>query len=70
LVQLINECKVLVVKPESKTLLGRPERRWEGDTEVEHKEMVWDGVNLIHLNVNTTMNVRIPTRLEITSIAK
>ena len=47
MVQIMNECKVLVVKPESTTLLGRPGRRWEGDIEVDPKEIVWDGVNLI-----------------------
>jgi hypothetical protein len=47
MVQLMNEYKVLVVKYESKTLLGRPGRRWEGDIEVGPKEIVWDGMNLI-----------------------
>jgi hypothetical protein len=37
MVQLINEYKFLVVKPERKTLLGRPGRRREGDTEVDLK---------------------------------
>jgi len=45
--RLINEYKVLVVKPERP--LGRPGRRWEGDIEVDPKDRVWDGVNLIHL---------------------
>jgi hypothetical protein len=49
MVQLINEYKVLAVIPERKTLLGRPGRRWEGDIEMDHKEIVWDGVNLIRL---------------------
>lgn len=45
MVQLINWYKVLVVKPERKTLLGRPGRRRGGDIE----EIVWDGVTLIRL---------------------
>jgi hypothetical protein len=40
MVQLINEYSVLVVKPESKTLLGKPGRRWKGDIEVNPKEIV------------------------------
>jgi hypothetical protein len=47
MVWLINEYRILVVKPEIP--LGRHGRRWEGVIEVDPKEIVWNGVNLIHL---------------------
>ena len=68
--QLINECKVLVIKPESKYFLEDLSVDERVILKVDPKEMVWDGVNLIRLIVDTTMNVRIPTRLEITWIAE
>jgi hypothetical protein len=41
--------KVLVGKPEGKTPLGRPRRRWEDGIKMELREIGSEGVKWIHL---------------------
>jgi hypothetical protein len=61
--------RVLVGRPESKRPLGRPRRRWEGNSNMDLKKIGIDGANWIHLAqdrvqwqafVNTVMNLRVP----------
>jgi hypothetical protein len=44
-----NAYKILVENPERKRQLGRPRRRWEYKIKIDVKEIVCDGVDLIHL---------------------
>jgi hypothetical protein len=61
--------KVLVGKPERKRLLGRSRRRWEHNITICLREIIWDGIDSIHLAhdrdqwralLNTVMNLRFP----------
>jgi hypothetical protein len=56
-------------RPEGKRQLGRPRRRWEDNIEIDLRDTIRGGVDLIHLAqdlthlravVNTVMNLRIP----------
>jgi hypothetical protein len=38
-----NACRILVVKPEGKRLLGRPRRRWVDNIKMDLREIEWDG---------------------------
>jgi hypothetical protein len=60
---------VLVVRPECKTPLGRRSRRWEGNINLDLREIGINGANWIRLAqdrvqwrafVNTIMNLRVP----------
>jgi hypothetical protein len=60
--------RILVWKPEGKRPLGRPRRRWEGNTKLDIREIEIDGANWIRLAqdrvqwrafVNTVMNLRV-----------
>jgi len=60
--------KTLVGKPEGKRPLGRPRHRWEDNIRMDLREMMWGGVDWMHLGqnrgqwralVNTGMNVRL-----------
>jgi len=60
--------RVLVGKPEGKSALGRPRRRWE-DNKMDHQEVGCGGLDLIELAddrdrwralVNEVMNLRFP----------
>jgi hypothetical protein len=62
-------CRVLVGKPERKTPLGRPRRRWEDDIgmdlqEVRCGDMDWIGLaqnrDRWRAVVNAVMNIRVP----------
>jgi hypothetical protein len=44
--------KVLVGKPEGKTPLGRPRRRWENDIKNGLRETGWSGMDWIDLAQN------------------
>jgi hypothetical protein len=64
-----NACKILVGKPEGKTSLGRPRRRWVDNSKTDLREIGWDGVDLIDMAqdwdqwralVNTVLNLRVP----------
>jgi hypothetical protein len=37
--------KILVSKPEGKSLVGRPEHRWDGNIKVGHKEIGFKDVD-------------------------
>ena len=61
--------KVLVGKPEGKTPLGRPRRRWENNIKMDLEEMRRDCVDWMELAqdrdgwralVSTVMNLRVP----------
>jgi hypothetical protein len=56
-------------KPEGKRPLERPSRRWEDNISMDLRDIVWGGMNWIHLAqerdpwralVNTVMNLRVP----------
>jgi hypothetical protein len=60
--------RVLVGRPEGKSPLGRPRRRWEDNIKMELRETGIDGANWIQLAqdrvqwgtcVNTVMNLRV-----------
>jgi hypothetical protein len=64
-----NVYKIVVVKLEGKTPLGRPRRRWEDNIYMVIREIVLEGVDWIDLAqdrdrwwalVNTVMNLRFP----------
>jgi hypothetical protein len=61
--------RVLVERPEGKTLLGGPRRGWEDNIKMDLRETGIDGANWIQLAqdrvhwrafVNTVMNLRVP----------
>jgi hypothetical protein len=60
---------ILLRKPEGKRPLRRPRRRWEDNIRMHLREIVWGGVERIHLAqnrgqwralVNTVMNLWVP----------
>jgi hypothetical protein len=60
---------VLVGRPEGKTPLGRPRRKWEDNIKMDLREIGIDGANWIQLAqdrvhwrafMNTVMNLRVP----------
>jgi hypothetical protein len=64
-----NAYRILVGKPEGKTPLGRPRRRWVDNIKMDLGEIGWDGMDWIELAqdrdqwralVNTVMNLRVP----------
>jgi hypothetical protein len=59
----------LVGKPEGKRPLGRPRRRWKDNVRMNIREIVWKGVDWMHLIQargqkralgNTVMDLRFP----------
>jgi hypothetical protein len=61
--------KILFGKPEGKRQIGRLRRRWEDNIRMDLKEIVWEGVDWMHLAqnrdqwravVNTVVNLRDP----------
>ena len=63
-----NAYRILIGKPETKRLLGRPRRRWENNFKLYLKEILWEGVDWIDLAqdggqltavVYTAMNIRL-----------
>jgi len=64
-----NVYKILVWKQEGKRPLGRPRCRWEDNIRMDLREVLWEGVDWVHLTqdmdhwgavVNTVMNLRVP----------
>jgi hypothetical protein len=64
-----NACRLLVGKPEEKTPLGRPRRRWVDTIRMHLREIVQGGVDWIGLAqdrdkcwvlVNSVKNLRVP----------
>jgi hypothetical protein len=60
--------RVLVKRPEGKSALGRPRRRWEDNIKIDLQEVGWgmDWIDLVQDKdrwralLNTIMNLRIP----------
>jgi hypothetical protein len=44
-----DEYKILVGNPEGKISVGKPRRRWVDNTEIDHRETGWSGMDWIHL---------------------
>jgi hypothetical protein len=64
-----NAYRILVGKPEGRTPLGRPRRKWEDNIKMDLREIGWRGMDWIHVAqdrdqwralVNTVMNLRVP----------
>jgi hypothetical protein len=64
-----NAYRILVGKPEEKSPLGRPRRRWVNNIIIGLREVEWDDMDQIDLAkdrdkwralVNTVMNLRVP----------
>jgi hypothetical protein len=64
-----NAYRILVGKPEGKSPLERPRRRWLDNIKMDLREIGWDGIDWIDLAqdrnqwralVNTVMNLRDP----------
>jgi hypothetical protein len=64
-----SACRILVGKPEGKTPLGRPRRRWEYNIKIGHRDIVWadmDWINLVQDRdqrrafANTVMAIWVP----------
>jgi hypothetical protein len=64
-----NAYRILVGMPKGKRPLGRPRRKWVDNIKMDHREIGWDGMDLIDLVlnrdqwralVNTVMNLRVP----------
>jgi hypothetical protein len=43
------DTKLWLKKLEGEISLGRPRRRWKDNIQTDRKEIVWEGVNWIHL---------------------
>jgi hypothetical protein len=65
----MGERRILVGKPEGKSPLGRPRRRWVDNIKMDLREVGCDGRDWIDLaqnrdrwraHVNTVMNLRVP----------
>jgi hypothetical protein len=63
-----NVYRVLVGKPEGKSPLGRPRRRWKDGIKMDLREIGWGGAEWLHLAqdrdrwravVNAVMNLRV-----------
>jgi hypothetical protein len=61
--------RVLVGRPEGRSPLGRPRRRWEGNIKINLQEVGWGDMEWIDMAqdrdrwravVNAVMNLRIP----------
>jgi hypothetical protein len=64
-----NAYRILVGRPDGKSSLGRPRRRWVDNFKMDLREIGWDGMDSIDLAqvrdqwralVNTVMNLRVP----------
>jgi hypothetical protein len=64
-----NAYRILVGKPEGRTPLGRPRRRWVDNIKIDLRGIGWNGVDWIDVAqnrdrwrafVNTVMNLRVP----------
>jgi hypothetical protein len=60
---------LLVGKPEGKSPLGRPRRRWVDNIKIDLRDIGWDNVNWVDMAqdrgqwralVNTVLNLRVP----------
>jgi hypothetical protein len=48
--EMRNEYKTMVRKSEVKRPLGRPKDRWEDNIRIDLWEIVWEGVDCIHMS--------------------
>jgi hypothetical protein len=64
-----NTYRILVGKPEGKTPLRRPRRRWVDNIKMDRREVGWDGMDSIDLaqdrdrwraHLNAVINLRVP----------
>jgi hypothetical protein len=64
-----NVYRILVVKPERKSPLRRPRRRWGDNIKMDLRYIEWDGVDWVDMAqdrdqwrdlVNTVLNLRVP----------
>jgi hypothetical protein len=58
-----NAYRILMGKPEGKTPLGRPRRRWVNNIKMDLREIGWDGAqdrDQWRALVNTVLNLRVP----------
>jgi hypothetical protein len=64
-----NSYRILVGKPEGKSLLGRPRRRWVDNIKMGLRKIGWDGMDWIDLTpdrdqlralVSMVRNLRVP----------
>jgi hypothetical protein len=64
-----NAYRILVGKPEGKTPLGRPRRRWVDNIKMDLREIGWYGVDWMDMAqdrdqwralVSTVLNLRVP----------
>jgi hypothetical protein len=58
-----NVYRILVGKPEGKTPLGRPRRRWVDNIKMDLREIEWDVArdrDQWRAFVNTVLNLRVP----------
>jgi hypothetical protein len=64
-----NAYRILVGKPEGKRLLGRPRPSWEDNIKMDHREIMLECVDWIHVAqdrdrwwapVNTVVNLQVP----------
>jgi hypothetical protein len=69
MVDMRNAHSILVGKPEGKRKLGKPKRKWEDIIRTDVREIVWEGVEWMHVAqvrdqwralVNTVMNFGVP----------
>jgi hypothetical protein len=65
--EMRNIHKISVGKPEGKSPLGRPGRRWEDDIGIDFREIGEGGVDWIHMAqgrvvVRIIMDLRVPYR--------
>jgi hypothetical protein len=65
----MNAYRILVGKPEGKSPLGRPKRRWVDNIKMDLREIVWHGMDWTDMAqdrnqwralVNTVTNPQIP----------
>jgi hypothetical protein len=49
MVEKRNAYTILVEKLQGKRTLGRPRRRWVGNSKIDLREMGWDGMDWLHL---------------------
>jgi hypothetical protein len=56
-VDKMNECMILMGKPEGNRSLGRPRRRWEESVKIDHieEEVVWTGFIWLRIGTNSVI---------------
>jgi hypothetical protein len=74
-----NSYSIFIGKRQGKRPLGRPRSRWEDNIRMDLREITWEGVDWMHLAqdrdqwwslVNTLMNLWVPSKAGISSLAE